>query len=95
MSEILVSRGDGQDSLSQHSPLIVHDEQRVARIVEGVVDRVEQTDLVIHLTQERQAAVAGDVPALKIGDELTAINTGEKQGLRGTVCHADGLSILP
>jgi len=63
--------------------------------VDGRVDCVDQSDLWIHLPQQRQAAVAGEVSTLKIGDDLTAVVTGEQQGLRGTVRHGDGLSNCP
>ena len=91
--EILVGRRNSVDPLGQERPLIVYDEQGIARIVEDIVDRVEQADPAVHLAQERQAAVAGEVAALEIRDDLPTIHTGEEQGLRGIVCHADGLSV--
>jgi len=63
--------------------------------VDGRVDGVDESDLWIHLRQQRQAAVAGEVSTLKIGDDLTAVVTGEQEGLRGRVRHADGLSNRP
>jgi hypothetical protein len=91
--EILVSRRDGVDALGQERPLIVHGEEGIARITDGIVERAQQANPPVHLAQERQTAVVGEVAALEISDDLPTINTGEKQALRGTVYHADGLSV--
>jgi hypothetical protein len=65
---------------------------RNASIANGRIEGIDQADLAIHLPQQRQAAIAGEVPPLKIGDDLATVNTGEQQRLGVTLCHSNGLS---
>jgi len=48
----------------------VLDEPWAARVVYGGIECVDQADLAIHLPQQRQASVAGDVSAIKISHDL-------------------------
>jgi len=90
--EVLVRCGDAQNALGQHGPLIMHNEPLIAGIEDDVVQCVQQADLAIDFPKQQQSGVAGKVPALEIRDNLTTIEAGEQEGLRGTVCHVDGLS---
>jgi len=63
------------------------------QVTYGGVECVNQADLAIHLPQQRQAAITGQVSTPKIGDDLTAVNTGEQHRLAVTLCHSDGLSV--
>jgi len=69
------------------------DQRLEAWIADGRVERVDESDLAVHLAQQRQAAVAGQVSALKVGVDLTTLNTGKQHRLAVTLCHSDGLSV--
>ncbi len=52
--EVLVSQGDRGDPLGDHGVLVVEDEGRVSGIGNGVVEGVEQPDLVGDLTEQKR-----------------------------------------
>ena len=65
---IFIAGGDSENSLHQKRTLLMLDKPLASRVGDGVVERVKQADFSIHLAKQHQAAVAGDVSTLEIGD---------------------------
>ena len=63
---------------------------RVAPVGERLGQRAGQSPAAIQLAQEQRAAVAGEVAAGKIGDDLAGAEVLKKQRLVVTVCSRNG-----
>jgi hypothetical protein len=50
---------------------------------------IDQADPPGHLPQQRQPAVAGEVPALGIGGQLLAVEAGKDNGQSVALCHRE------
>jgi hypothetical protein len=79
--------------LHQQRSLVVLDQPGATRIIDRRVESVDQTEFAVDLTKQRQAAVGGQIAAVKIGEEFFSGKAGKEHRLRGTVYHVDGLSV--
>ena len=65
IAEIFVALDEAQDALAKELLLGVGDEARVAVVGHGLAQIPDEPEARIHLADEQQAAVAGDVAALE------------------------------
>ena len=70
--EVFITEGNPEDPLGQQGPLRMGDEEGVAGIGEAGVDRIDQTQRSIHLTQQHGSAVRGQPAAAKVGLNILA-----------------------
>ena len=70
--EIFVSQRQADDALSEHRPLRMLDQIRVAGVGDGLVDRIDQPDVTIRFTHQQRPGVTSEPAASKIGLDLTA-----------------------
>jgi hypothetical protein len=89
--EILIAQRDGNDPLCEHGTLVVDNEDRMAWVWDGVIEFVEESELVGDFSQQQRAAVAGEAAALKIGDDGLGAAAGKVEGIAVTVCHSGDL----
>ena len=73
--------------------LVVDGEDGMARVGDGVVEGVEESDGVGDLAEEEGAGVGGEPAAEEIGADLLGPEGGKVEGLGVTVCHGDGLAV--
>lgn len=86
--EIFITQCDGNDALSQHGSLVVDDIARITRIRNALVDRVDQSDLPIHLPQQECPRIGGQPSSQKICHDLATFQRCEVDPLRVTLCHS-------
>jgi hypothetical protein len=78
--EIFMSRGEGEDALSEQAHLGVGDEQGIAWIGDGGVELIDELKLPVGLAQQEEASVTGECSAVKVGDDVLAIEIGKEDG---------------
>jgi hypothetical protein len=88
--EIFVAAGKGEDSLGEQRALRMQDGLGLPRIGKDAIESVEEPELSIGLSEQQGAGIASDRTASKIGDEIAAIEAGERDGGFVTLCHRDG-----
>ena len=88
--EILVAASDGEDSLSQKSTLRMQDEGGLAWIGNNTIEGIDESELLIDLSEQQRAGIGGDGPARKIGAEIATIEAGKWYGCFVTLCHREG-----
>ena len=90
--EVLVSQGDRDHPLCEHGARVVDDEDGMARVGDGGVEGLEETDVVADLAEQKRPGVGGEPAALEIGDDGLGAEAGKVEGVAVTVCHSDGLA---
>ena len=78
--EILVAASDGEDSLGQQSALRMHDESGLAWIGNDAIEGIDESELLIDLSEQQGASIGGDGAARKIGNEIATIKAGKGHG---------------
>src|SRR5262249_58412348 len=88
--EVLVATGDAEDALGQKGALGVGDEVGIAGVGEAAVQGVQQAEAPVGLAEEQGAGVGGQGASGEVGLDAAAIQGGEGEGSRGTLCHGGG-----
>jgi len=88
--EVVVAQGLGQEALEQQLAHGVVAVAGVAGVGEGAGQGGAQPQAGIELTQEQDAAVAGEVAAGEIGHDLAAAQVLKEERLVFTVCPVSG-----
>jgi hypothetical protein len=92
--EVLVAQGDGGDPLSEHGHLVVHDQRGPARVGDGSIEGLEQTESSAEFAEQEGASVGGEPSAPEVGDDGLGAEPGEEERVAATVCHSDGLAVV-
>ncbi len=71
--EVFIALDEAQDALANELLLGVGDEARVAVVGQGLAQILDEPEACIHLADEQQAAVAGDLAALEGGLDFSAV----------------------
>jgi hypothetical protein len=90
--EIFIARGEGDDPLGEHGLLVVEDQWQPARVRNGSIESVEESQSLADLSEQEDARIGGQPPPLKIGDDRLGAEAGKVEGSEVTVCHGDGLA---
>jgi hypothetical protein len=87
---ILVAQRQGAEPLGKQLGQPVVAVARVTPVGEGFRQRARQAEAAINLAQQQRAAVAGEVAAGKISDDLAGAEVLKEQRLMVTVCLRNG-----
>lgn len=68
--DVFVVKRDPEDALRQEIAHGVLDPRRIALVVEGVRERLDDLRALIRLLEQQHAAVGGDVPAVEAGSDI-------------------------
>ena len=77
--EVVVAQGFGEEALGQEFAQGVIAIAPVARVGEGLGEAGGEAEADIDLAQEQRAAIAGEVAAGEIGQDLAAAQVGKEQ----------------
>src|SRR5665213_867278 len=91
--EILVAQRDGEDPLSEHGLLVMHDDRQPAWVGDDAIEGVEEPEPLAELAKEQSTGVGGEPSAVEVGDDGLGSDPGKVEGVAVTVCHSGGLAV--
>jgi hypothetical protein len=68
--EVFIAQGDAQDTLGQHGSLGMDGIKGVAWVRDAAIDRIDQTEPLVYLSQQQCPGIRGEAATLEVGLNL-------------------------
>ena len=91
--DIFIAERDAENALAEHRRKPVHDERRIAAILETIGEARHESDRFVGLAEQQRTRVRGDRTAIERAHNIAALDGSKLERIPVTLCRHRG--VLP